>query len=163
MCLSTGAAFSQARPQDNKGLEDFFVGRFTGEGKFRNSIDGVTRSVKLQLTASRVDKNLTLREELEFSDGEKKLHIWKIMTQANGKYMGTRSDVDGVADIVTNSNGFRMQYTANTPDKKGKVYALKFDETFRLIDAKTIENTTSISYLLLHVGDGDMVIKKTGN
>ena len=82
MTASIGGAACQSLS-----LDEFFVGRFVGEGNFRNHFEGTTRGIRLQLKGARVDGNLVLAEDFVFSDGEQKTFTWKFVPQGAGRYL----------------------------------------------------------------------------
>jgi hypothetical protein len=144
-------------------LEDFFRGRLSAEGVFRNTRDNTSRSLKVKMHGTWDGTTLTLVEDFVFSDGEKDRKTWRFTKVADGVYRGTREDVIGEADVRQAGDDVRLSYTAKVKTKDGSTYDIRFDDLLRLTDKRTVLNTATLkAFWFFPVGNVELYIRKAG-
>lgn len=161
---STGAAAAAAPPAPGKlVLEDFFRGTLTADGTFTNTRDGTTRGLKVKMKGTWDGSTLTLVEDFVYSDGERDRKTWRFTRTGEGRYVGTREDVIGTADVVQDGNDVRLSYTARVTTKDGSSYRIRFADVLRLKDKRTVINTADLkAFFIVPVGTVDLTIRKQG-
>lgn len=144
-------------------LEEFFRGTLTASGTFFNTRDGSQRGLKVRMKGTWDGRTLTLVEDFVYSDGERDRKTWRFTKVAEGRYVGTREDVLGTADIIQDGDAVRLRYTARVATKGGSSYDIRFDDLLVKTDARTVRNTADLSFLyFIPVGKVDLTIRKTG-
>ncbi len=102
-----------ARAGGEARMLEFFSGRVTGEGTFREIVRGRTRGVKALLVGKPGPNSLTLTQTLNFSDGQRERRVWTF-TIAGGRITGRRDDLLGPPDIDVGDAQVRLAYKART-------------------------------------------------
>jgi hypothetical protein len=144
-------------------LEDFFRGTLTASGTFLNTRDGSQRGLKVRMKGTWDGRTLTLVEDFVYSDGERDRKTWRFTKVAEGRYVGTREDVLGTADVVQDGDAVRLRYTARVATKGGSSYDIRFDDLLVKTDTRTVRNTADLSFLyVIPVGKVDLTIRRTG-
>jgi hypothetical protein len=142
-------------------LEDFFRGPLIAEGEFLNTRDGTRRGLKVRMAGHWDGRVLTLREDFTYSDGEKDRKTWRFTKIGQGRYVGTREDVVGAAEVVEDGNDIRLSYTA-TVRSKGSSYDIRFADRLALTRPRTVLNTAKLSYFFFDVGQVSLTIRQVG-
>jgi hypothetical protein len=155
------ASFGLAAPafaQDANRFTAFFTGRVTGEGTTRNLRSGVTRGVKAVLNGRPQGDVFLLRQDVTFSDGERRIRQWRFRRSPNG-YVGVAQDVIGEAGLVLSGEGARLTYKARmTVD--GATHDLNFDETMRFAGANRVTNSINVKFWMLSVAELQLTLQK---
>ncbi|MBC7421764.1 MAG: DUF3833 domain-containing protein [Bdellovibrio sp.] len=132
-------------------LESYFNGKMKAHGLVMNRADEVTRRFVVSLDTSWKNNVGTLREDFEWSDGEKTQRIWTIKKIADGKYEGTASDIDGIAIGESAGNAFHWTYKMDLKTKDSSFY-VKFQDWMYLVDEKTLINEAKIYWYGIYGG-----------
>ena len=145
-------------------LEDFFRGTLTAEGTFTSTIDGSVRGMKVVMkgTWSPKTATLTLVEDFVFSDGEKDRKTWRFTRTGDGRYVGTREDVVGEAEVRQDGDAVRLVYKAVVRTKSGSSFTVSFDDLLVKTDRRTVLNTATVKWLFFTVGEVDLTIRRLG-
>lgn len=160
--LAAPAVAREAPPVARKlVLEDFFRGPLLAEGEFVNTRDGTRRGVKVRMAGRWDGRVLTLREDFVYSDGEKDVKTWRFTKVGEGRYVGTREDVIGSAEIVQDGNDIRLSYVA-TVRTKGTSYDIRFADRLALTGPRTVLNTAKLTYFIFDVGQVALTIRQVG-
>lgn len=142
-------------------LEDFFRGPLVAQGEFVNTRDGTRRGLKVRMAGRWDGRVLTLREDFVYSDGEKDQKTWRFTKVGEGRYVGTREDVIGTADIVQDGNDVKLSYTA-TVRTKSSSYPIRFADRLAMTGPRSVLNTAQLSYFFFNVGTVRLEIRKLG-
>jgi hypothetical protein len=156
------AARSAAPFSEKLVLEDFFRGRLVAEGEFLNSRDGSRRGVKVRMHGAWDGRVLTLVEDFVYSDGEKDRKTWRFTKVAEGRYVGTREDVIGEAEVLQDGKDVTLAYTATVRTKDGGSYSIRFKDRLALIAPRTVLNTATLSWFVFDVGRVNLTIHRLG-
>ncbi len=132
-------------------LESYFNGKMQAHGLVMNRSDEVTRRFVVNLDTTWKGNIGTLREDFEWSDGEKTQRVWTIKKIADGKYEGTASDIDGIAIGESAGNAFHWTYKMDLKTTSSSFY-VKFDDWMYLVDEKTLINEAKIYWYGLYGG-----------
>lgn len=143
-------------------LEDFFRGPLTAQGEFINVRDGTRRGVAVKMHGRWDGTTLTLLEDFVYSDGEKDRKTWRFTKTGEGRYVGTREDVIGQADVFQDGDAIRLNYKATVRTKGGSSYGITFADVLSKTGPRTVLNTAKLSWLFFDVGTVRLEIKKTG-
>ena len=141
-------------------LEEFFNGSLTATGVFNNTRDGSKRTMKVAMRGVWDGKALTLREDFVYSDGERDRKTWVFTRTGEGRYVGTREDVIGTADVVQDGDVVRLSYVARVKTAKGDSYDVRFNDLLRLAGPKQVINTANVTYFIVTVGQVELNIRK---
>lgn len=133
-------------------LEQYFRGVTTGRGTFTIPISGVRRDFTLTARGTWNGRVLTLVEDFVFSDGERDRKTWRFERVAPGRYIGTREDVIGTADVFQDGNAVRLRYRLTVPGRDGSRTELGFDDIMTVRADGTLLNEATVSFLGLPIG-----------
>ena len=156
--LLTTPALSAERPLV---LETFFRGTTTGQGVFRSDIAGIERRFTVVTRGHLNPKTFTLRlrEDFRFADGERDTKVWFFQKVAADRYIATRSDVLTPVNITSGGPVLRFDYPATVETADGPV-ALRFFDTLRKIDSRTVRNTADVMKYGIVVGKVEVTFRK---
>ncbi len=142
-------------------LERDFAGTLTGTGRFESGIAGVDRGFRIT-THGRWDGTvLTLREEFLFDDGERDVKTWRFRKVAEGRYVGTREDVIGTADVVAENGVVRLEYVAELAGADGGGGTrVRFRDVIYRSGPGTILNRAVVSRFGLPVGTVEVSFRR---
>jgi len=143
-------------------LEEFFRGPLLAEGEFLNTRDNTRRGVKVKMHGSWDGKVLTLVEDFVYSDGEKDRKTWRFTKVAEGRYVGTREDVIGEAEVLQDGKDVTLAYTATVRTKDGGSYSIRFKDRLALVAPRTVLNTATLSWFVFDVGRVNLTIHRLG-
>ena len=101
----------------------------------------------------------TLEEDFKYSDGTTSKRVWTLKKEANGKYIGTATDVVGEAIGEAAGNAFRWKYTLDLP-VGDKSYHVQFDDWFYLMDDGIMMNKAKMSKFGFALGEVTLVFLK---
>lgn len=132
-------------------MENYFNGKMTAHGVLMNRGGDVTKRFVVYMDMSWNGNVGTLKEDFDWSNGEKTKRVWTIKKLAEGKYEGTADDVIGVADGASEGNAFHWSYKLAVPTD-GRTYNLKFEDWMFLVDEKVLINEANMYWYGFHVG-----------
>jgi Protein of unknown function (DUF3833) len=141
-------------------LEEFFNGSLTATGVFNNTRDGSKRMMKVAMRGKWDGKALTLREDFVYSDGERDRKTWVFTKTGEGRYVGTREDVIGTADVNQDGDAVRLSYVARVKTAKGDSYDVRFNDLLQLAGPRRVINTAQVTYFVVGVGNVELDIRK---
>lgn len=143
-------------------LEDFFRGKTVGKGAFESKIAGVYRPFTVHLTGSWNPKTFLfrLREDFVYDDGERDTKVWYFEKVAEGRYIGTRSDVRGPVNVSTSGGSLTFSYVADVPTEDGELMALRFRDTLTRTDRRTVRNTARVYRFGIPIGTVDLTFTR---
>jgi len=162
--LLFSAAVSNSAPALAKPLvlENFFKGRTVGKGVFESKFAGVYRPFTVYLTGRWDPKRFTLRlrEDFVYDDGERDTKTWFFQKVAEDRYIGQRADVIAPTNVRTDADGaLRFSYVAELQTENGPLL-LRFDDTLRKIDRRTVRNTAKVMKAGIVIGTVDLTFTK---
>jgi hypothetical protein len=141
-------------------LHRWFAGATHAVGRFRNGLTGEERRLAVDLRGRWDGRVLSLFEDFFYADGERDQKTWFFERVGEGRYRGTREDVIAPADVTTpEPDTVRFAYTADLKLPSG-TRRLSFDDTLTLRPDGTVFNKAYVSWLLLPVGDVELVFRK---
>lgn len=150
-----------AQASERLDLPAFFEGRTHGSGKFVSPLFGTERTIAVD-TVGKVDGDtLVLTEYVRYGDGQRETAIWRFERAGDGRYDGRRSRVAGVVPVRTGSDGaVRMGYVAEVNGPDGAAMKLRFEDTLRQTDPRTVVNTARVTYAGIEVGSVEITFVK---
>lgn len=158
--VATAAAPIRAAGQPRLVLDAWFRGATHAVGAFRNRITGAERRLAVDLMGRWNGRTLTLIEEFYYADGERDRKIWRFERLGQGRYLGTREDVIGVAEVTTPApDTVTFSYTADLALPSG-VTRLAFDDRLVLRPDDTVLNTATVYRWFVPVGDVTLLFRK---
>lgn len=163
--LAGPAAARGAAPQAPRTLvlEDFFRGPLQAQGEFLNTRDNTRRGVKVKMHGDWDGKVLTLVEDFVYSDGERDRKTWRFTKVGEGRYVGTREDVVGQAEVTQDGPDVKLTYVATVRTKDGGSYDIRFADRLSQTGPATVLNTAKLTYLFfIDVGQVSLTIQKAG-
>ena len=131
-------------------FEDYFQGKTVAYGKF-SAINGVKRTFRVDLNGTWNGKTLKLVEKFVYDDGIRETKIWYFTKTAEGKYIGKRSDVKGIANVSIRGNTARYGYELYL-DAKNRKNLVQFKDKRGLRRDGTVKNTATVSKFGIPVG-----------
>jgi hypothetical protein len=132
-------------------LDQYFNGKLKGYGVVMNRSGEVTRRFVVAMDATWQNNIGTLKEDFEWSDGEKSQRVWTINKLENNQFQGKAPDVDGAADGKSAGNAFNWTYKINLKVKDSS-YNLKFDDWMYLVDDKVLINEATMYWYGFRAG-----------
>lgn len=140
-------------PMDPKRLilEDALVGQTLGEGVFVNSLTGAKTTFSVVINGNWDGKVLTLVEDFTFGDGSKDRKTWHITKTDAGRYLGSREDVLGRAEVRQDGQAVRLDYYVTLRTGFGGIN-VRFRDLLYLQDDRTIANKAVVSKFGLRIG-----------
>lgn len=144
---------SPAAPTLPLTLDQAFVGRKTGTGRFRVWLTGDERSFTARLNGklSMGGQRLTVVEDFAYDDGQKNRLTWVFNRSGTGQWRGRRDDTVGEA-IVTEADGqIRLAYTADFQSLSG-VTRLGFQDVIYKTAAGLVVNDAVVTRAGIPVG-----------
>lgn len=134
-------------------LEEWFQGRSTGSGRFEIPLAGVTRDFTLTARGTWDGRVLTLVEDFVFADGERDRKTWRFTRTAPGRYVGTREDVVGTAEVFQDGDAVRLRYLLTIPGRNGGTpTTLGFDDIMYLRPDGVLINEATVTWFGLPIG-----------
>lgn len=123
-------------------FEDYFQGKTVAYGKFW-AINGVNRTFRVDLDGTWDRKTLTLVEDFVYNDGVEETKIWYFEKTGEGKYVGRRSDVEGVANVTIKGNTARYGYSLYL-DAENRKNLIQLKDKMILQEDGTVVNTATV-------------------
>lgn len=131
-------------------FEDYFKGKTVAYGKF-SAINGVNRTFRVDLNGIWDGKTLKLVEDFAYDDGVNETKIWYFTKTGEGKYVGRRDDVEGVANVTIRGNTARYGYLLYL-DAENRENLVRLRDTMTLLPDGTVRNTATVYKFGLPVG-----------
>lgn len=132
-------------------LEDYFLGRATGEGVFQDLMGRVRREFSIE-TQGRWDGDVfVLDEHFLYRDGATEHRQWRATKVGERRYEARAHDVVGVARGVCDDNTIRWTYVMRVP-VGGRLIKLKFDDRMFLQRDGVLLNISDAKKFGLKVG-----------
>lgn len=160
--------------QPNFDLFQYFTGNTKAYGQFTDRSGKVIRRFKVDIIGTVQGNTLTLHEKFYYlpdktdKNGEKQTRTWTITkidvtnhqnTSAVTNYIGTASDVIGVAKGSSQGFALNWQYQLNLP-YKGKNIAVTFNDWMYQHNDSIIFNQAKVSKFGFFVGEVNLVFIK---
>ena len=92
-------------------IEDYFNGRTQAWGIFEDRFGTLRRQFVVDIEGTWDGRELVLREDFVFSDGELDQRTWRITKVDDHRYEGRADDVVGVAEGESRGNALNWSYT----------------------------------------------------
>ncbi|MDJ0612437.1 MAG: DUF3833 family protein [Rhizobiaceae bacterium] len=131
-------------------FEDYFEGKTVAYGKF-SAINGVKRTFRVDLNGIWDGQTLKLVEKFAYDDGVRETKIWFFTKTGEGKYVGRRSDVKGVASVTIKGNTARYGYDLFL-DAENRDNLVRFKDKMVLLRDGTVKNTATVFKFGVPVG-----------
>lgn len=149
-CTSTSVKIYEAE-KPKVALETYFNGKMKGYGLLMNRSGEVTRRFVVQMDAQWVGQVGTLKEDFEWSDGEKTQRIWTMTKTSERSYEGTAADVIGKSVGETAGNALHWSYKMDLKTKDSQ-YNIDFDDWMFLVDENVMINEATMYWHGIRVG-----------
>lgn len=140
-------------------LENYLNGNLEAHGFFQDRSGLIVKRFKVLMKCAWVGNTGTLEEDFKYSDGTTSKRVWTLKKEANGKYIGTATDVVGEAIGEAAGNAFRWKYTLDLP-VGDKSYHVQFDDWFYLMDDGIMMNKAKMSKFGFALGEVTLVFLK---
>ena len=139
--------------------EQFFNGKLTSWGIFRNRTGEVMKRFVMQMDATWIDNEAHLHEDFVFSDNDTHMRDWKITKIDDTHYIGTAPDVIGEAKGEVAGNALHWIYKIKIASAKD-TNVVTFDDWLYMIDDNTMYSFVTIKKYGIRVGDLTMFFQK---
>ena len=159
-CVTPPPIPSEAAPSAQLIPEVNLMGRLYGRGEFRN-ITGAVRPFDVTLDGTWDGTTLTLVEDFHYADGETGKKTWRLSKTPDGRYLGTREDVVGVAKGVVQDGAYRMDYTMAIPKKNGGARNVHFQDVLVEDANGAVINRAKVSYFGIPVASVALTMQRT--
>jgi len=140
-CAGPVEPSTYAKETPSLDLQKYFNGNLTAWGMFQDRSGKVIKRFTVVMKCSWAGDTGTLDENFTYSDGTKQQRVWTLHKTAADHYVGTASDVVGVAIGISGGNALHWQYVLAVP-VDGKVINFDFDDWMVLIDDHVMINRT---------------------
>lgn len=163
LAILTGCSSTQVQEYKNEKpvlvLEEYLNGNLEAHGFFEDRSGKIVKRFKVLMKGTWKGNTGVLDEDFEYSDGTKSKRVWTIKKLADGKYVGTASDVIGEASGETAGFAFRWKYTLDLP-VDGKNYHVQFDDWMYLMNDGVMLNKSKMSKFGIYLGEVTLVFLK---
>ena len=159
-CVTRPPIPPEAAPSARLVPEEDLVGRLYGRGEFRN-ITGAVRPFDVTLDGAWDGSTLILVEDFHYADGEVGKKTWRLSRTADGRYLGTREDVVGVANGVVEDGAYRMDYTMAIPRKNGGARNVHFQDVLAEDARGAVINRAKVTYFGIPVASVALTMQRT--
>lgn len=141
-------------------LPAFFAGTTDAWGMFQKRDGAVAKRFHVEITGTSDEAGvLTLDENFRYDDGSTQRRVWRLIRQADGRWLGYAGDVKGSATGEVAGNALRWQYSLLLP-VDGTTYAMQFDDWMFLIDDCTMINRASMRKFGFELGEVTLMFRK---
>lgn len=138
-------------------LEQAFAGRKRGSGRINVPITGYERGFDVLLDGTVRGDTLTVREDFDWSDGERQTLTWRFTRTGQGRWSGTREDVIGTAEVIETGTEIQLRYTADIV-ANGETTRLSFSDIIYLLPDGKIVNEAIVRAAGVPVGNVYLLI-----
>ena len=142
--------YAAERPQLD--LKRYFNGTVDAWGMFQDRSGKVIKRFTVVMDCRWDGDTGVLDEHFTYSDGSTQRRVWTLKKTADGRYVGTASDVIGEASGSTGGNAFNWRYTLALP-VDGKVYHVNFDDWMFQMDDEVMLNRATMSKFGFRLGE----------
>lgn len=146
-------------------LQSYFNGTVDAWGIFTDRSGKVVKRFKVVMLCSWQGEGEqavgTLDEHFTYSDGTKEQRVWTLRKGADGKFIGTASDVIGEASGQVAGNALQWRYTLALP-VDGKTYHVQFNDWMYLMDEQVMINKAVMSKFGFRLGEVTLSFMKRG-
>lgn len=146
--------------ENSRDLATYFGGHLTATGQFQNFYDGSARGVRVDIHGKPQGDAFKLVVDTTYSDGEKSHKVWGFWKVAEGRYVGRRADLIGLATVEAQGNQFKITYRARVRTKDGKNHDLDFKEIFQFTQPGAATYWLRVSRLFVLVGEAHLTLRK---
>jgi len=146
------------KPEDYKNtkpeikIEEYFLGNVKAWGIFQGRSGKVKRQFTAKMNGYFEGKNFILKEDFNWSDGEKQTRRWMIKKVGEHNYEGTAPDVVGIAKGISYGSAFKFEYNLLIPFKDKKI-KVRFDDWIFQQDDKVAINRAIVTKFGIKVGE----------
>ncbi|MEM6616654.1 MAG: DUF3833 family protein [Pseudomonadota bacterium] len=141
-------------------LEEYFIGDLTARGSFVSRIANVDRGFDVTAKGFREGDTLVLIEDFVFDDGEKDRKTWRFNKVAPSRYVGTREDVVGEAEIIEQGGRIFMRYLIDLPTGEGKTQRVRFSDILYRGDNGEVINEARVTKFGLPIAKVEVIFRK---
>ena len=164
LVLVTGcSAIDMKRYSGNKpqlDLFEYFSGSTMGWGIVQDRKGELLRQFVVQITGEVTeDGQLILRENFDWSDGERSSRTWILSQQDTHSFTGTAGDVYDQADGILYGNVLNWQYYLDLKVKESN-WKIKFDDWMFQVSDDMLINKATMSKFGFKVGEITIVFRK---
>ena len=159
LCLTS--CIGRQKPQDFAGkqpefvMEKFFSGKVKGWGAFFDRNGNLKTSFTLDVLGSFEGDVLTLKELIQYSNGDQDRREWKMRKLDAHRWEGLTADVPGAAAGESYGNALRWNYFLNLKSG-GSTYKVWFDDWMYLQPGNVLMNRAGASKWGFDVGHAVM-------
>ena len=140
-------------------IEEYFLGNVKAWGIFQGRSGKVKRQFTAKMNGYFEGENFILKEDFNWSDGEKQTRRWMIKKVGEHNYEGTASDVIGIAKGTSYGSAFKFEYNWLIPFKDKKI-KVRFDDWIFQQDDKVAINRAIVTKFGIKVGDSTVLFVK---
>ena len=164
LLLLTGcSAIDTQRYTDNTpqlDLYTYFTGNTRGWGIVQDRKGVLTRQFVVDIIGEVTeDSQLILKENFNWSDGEKSSRVWVLSKKDNHNFTGTAGDVIGQAEGTLYGNVLNWQYQLNLK-VDDSTWKITFDDWMFLVSEELLLNKATMSKFGFKVGEITIVFRK---
>lgn len=150
--------YTNNSPQLN--LYNYFTGDTRGWGIVQDRKGVLTRRFVVDIIGEVTgDGQLVLRENFDWSDGEKSTRTWVLSQQDKHNFTGTAGDVIDQAAGTLYGNVLNWQYQLNLK-VDDSTWEITFDDWMFLVSEEMLLNKATMSKFGLKVGEVTIVFRK---
>ena len=140
-------------------LARYFNGTLDAYGVFTDRSGRVVRRFTVVMVCTWNGNEGVLDEDFTYSDGTRQRRVWRLVRQADGRYLGRADDVVGEATGQVAGNAFRWGYTLRLP-VDGRTYDVQFDDWMYLMDERVMLNKAAMSKFGIFLGEVTLAFYK---
>jgi len=133
-------------------IEEYFLGNVKAWGIFQGRSGKVKRQFTAKMNGYFEGENFILKEDFNWSDGEKQTRRWMIKKVGEHNYEGTAPDVVGIAKGISYGSAFKFEYNLLIPFKDKKI-KVRFDDWIFQQDDKVAINRAIVTKFGIKVGE----------
>ena len=140
-------------------MQTFFNGKLRAYGLVQDRSGKVIRRFHVDLLGKWQNNHGILEEVFYYDDGETQQRTWSLTKQADGRYVGSASDVIGKAVGQSQGFAFNWQYTL-TINVDNKPWDIHLNDWLYQLDDSRLINRTQMSKWGFNVGEVTLIIEK---
>lgn len=125
-------------------LEEYFQGQSRAYGIVEDRFGNVRRTFTVDIRGDWNGKELTLKEDFLWNDGEKETRIWVLTRTGAQAWEGRTQDAIGTARGIVSGNAYNMVYDFNLKMGEGRT-RVRFDDWMFLMPDGVLLNRATIS------------------
>lgn len=150
--------YSANKPQLD--LFEYFAGNTMGWGIVQDRKGALIRQFVVEITGEVTeDGQLVLRENFDWSDGERSSRTWILSQQDSHNFTGTAEDVLDRADGILYGNVLNWQYQLMLKVEENS-WKIKFDDWMFKVSEDMLINKATMSKFGFKVGEVTIVFRK---